>query len=233
MDAGGTLRAMRSPLSRLTSSALLVLALAAAGCHSTPEGPAAPADHPDVVAVQSLLVGTFDSSAQAAAAPDDYFPIRLVMVPIWPERPDARWLYVEQAVGAALERPYRQRVYRLALTENGEVESRVFTLPDPKAAIAAWQRPEFFASMTPEQLELRAGCSTFLARGEDGIWRGATRGTDCASSLGGASHATSKVTLELARVLAWDQGWSADGEQVWGPVPGPYEFVRTSVGAPD
>lgn len=224
---------MRSLLPRLAWVVVLLATFVTSACQSTPDTSPNPADHPDVVAVQSLLVGTFDSSAQAAAAPDDYFPIRLVMVPIWPERTDARWLYVEQAVGAALERPYRQRVYRLARTAEGEVESRVFTLPDPKTAIAAWQRPEFFADLTPEQLELRPGCSTFLSRGEDGTWRGATRDTGCASSLGGASHATSKVTLEPARVLAWDQGWSADGEQVWGPVPGPYEFVRTAPGAPD
>lgn len=209
---------------------LLLASSALTGCAHLDTSPAA--SRPDVAAVATLLEGTFSSAEQAGAEPDDYFPIRLVMHRIWTERADAAWFYVEQAVGSALERPYRQRVYRVAPAEDGTVESRVFTIPEPPRFVASWNDPAVFQTIGPDDLTLRPGCSTFLAPEPDGRWTGGTRGTDCASTLAGAHHATSKVTLSPDLIVAWDQGWSAEGEQVWGPVPGPYEFRRVADGPP-
>ena len=61
------------------------------------------------------------------------------MAPIWPERDDGHWLYVEQAVAEMADRPYRQRVYRVTFVGDDLYESRVFELPDPAAAIGAWK----------------------------------------------------------------------------------------------
>ena len=35
------------------------------------------------------------------------------MAQIWPDSQGAIWLYVEQAVATSLDKPYRQRVYKL------------------------------------------------------------------------------------------------------------------------
>ena len=60
----------------------------------------------------ALMSGSF-TSAEQAAADTNYFDISLRMYRIWPEQKDKYWLYVEQAVTAMQERPYRQRVYEL------------------------------------------------------------------------------------------------------------------------
>lgn len=85
----------------------------------------------------SAMAGSFSSEAKAAAD-HDYRDIRLHMVPIWRDRANERWLYVEQAVGSALDKPYRQRVYRLVEHADGSFESIVFTIRSTE--LANWDR---------------------------------------------------------------------------------------------
>ena len=67
-----------------------------------------PAD--GAAALFELMQGSFDSSEQAAQD-SAYYAISLHMYPIWPER--GQYLYVEQALAAMQDKPYRQRVYEL------------------------------------------------------------------------------------------------------------------------
>ena len=57
-----------------------------------------------------MMQGSFDSKEQAAED-SAYYAISLHMYPIWPER--GQFLYVEQALAAMQDKPYRQRVYEL------------------------------------------------------------------------------------------------------------------------
>ena len=74
---------------------------------------AVPASADELDTLVEWMTGSFSSQAQAQAD-ERYYDIRLEMVPIWTDRDDGRWLYVEQAAASALERPYRQRIYRVA-----------------------------------------------------------------------------------------------------------------------
>ena len=200
------------------------LATLLVGC-STPRSMDHLAADDEAVVLASHLTGWFDSADQAQADPDNYFNIRLVMVPIWTERADGPWLYVEQAIGTALDRPYRQRVYHLVEDERGLV-SEVYTLPGDPLAFAGRFEDAAFAEVSPEDLSLREGCAIFLAR-VGGAFAGTTNGADCGSTLRGASYATSEVTVEPDRLTSWDRGFDANGEQVWGAEAGPYEFLRS------
>jgi len=178
-------------------------------------------------ALAAALTGTFSSAAQAAADPDNFFDIRLVMQPIWEDRADGPWLYVEQAAGWDLAKPYRQRVYRLVALEGTTLRSDVYTLPgDPLKFVAAWDKPELFAGLTPNSLGLRHGCSIYLEPLGGGSFAGATRGDGCSSTLADALYATSEVTMIPGRVTSWDRGWAADGTQAWGAEKAAYVFDR-------
>lgn len=170
------------------------------------------------------LSGSFSSAAQAQRDAS-YFDVRLHVAPIWTGRDDGPWLYVEQALGAQLDQPYRQRVYRLLELPDGRVESQVYELPAPKAVIGAWRDPGRFPLAGPEPLLLRSGCAVRL---QDAGTRfvGATEGKSCASALRGASYATSEVILDANRIQSWDRGYDSGDQQVWGAVGGAYEFVR-------
>ncbi len=171
------------------------------------------------------MSGEFSSQAQAAED-SSYYDIHLVMFPIWEEvQDDARWLYVEQAVSANLEKPYRQRVYKLTAVEDDLFESAVYELVEPEKYINAWNRPEIFEAIDQKSLILRRGCSVYL-RTSDNCFSGMTTATDCKSSMQGASYASSRVTVCADHIVSWDQGWDEGGKQVWGAEKGGYVFDR-------
>lgn len=208
---------MRTPFSQALFLSLAVVV----SCHSL--GSRVPHRNAHELAV--WMTGSFSSEAQAIEAPDDYFDIRLFMVPIWTNRDDGAWLYVEQAAASALERPYRQRVYHLVDTEVG-VRSDVYELPGDALDFAGdWANPERFQTVAPDQLNLREGCSIFLTEAT-GAYEGSTQGQGCASSLGGAAYATSEVSITKDVLTSWDRGFDSEGNQAWGAEKGPYVFVR-------
>jgi hypothetical protein len=178
----------------------------------------------DLELAAKWMAGSFSSEAQARRD-TSFLDIRLHIVPVWPTRTEARWFYVEQAAAGSLERPYRQRVYRLMMSETGTLESAVFTLPAPLRFAGAWREKAPLSALTPDSLSEREGCSVYLER-EGKVFRGGTVGRRCASELRGAAHATSEVTLDEHGMTTWDRGWDAAGKQVWGSTAGPYEFRR-------
>lgn len=207
-----------TPLQAVAASALLLV-----GC-AAPTG-AGPNLLGAAAELATWMTGSFDSADQAAEAPEDFLDIRLEMVPIWTERADGPWLYIEQASATALERPYRQRIYKLT-REGGQLRSDVFELPgEPLALAGAWRSPSAFDGLEPGDLLPREGCSIWLRR-EGSAWVGSTRGDACSSTLAGASYATSEVTVTDDLLTSWDRGFDADGEQVWGAEAGPYRFVK-------
>lgn len=187
-------------------------------------GTNAPTDDAQLQQLKSWMTGSF-SSAEQAAADTNYFDIRLEMVPIWPERTDAFWLYVEQAAAWSLERPYRQRVYRLSRRDAETLESAVFELPHPLRFAGAWQEKQPLAQLTPDSLTERTGCAILLEF-QDGAFVGSTTGQECTSELHGAAYATSEVRIEPTVLTSWDRGFDAAGKQVWGAETGPYIFRK-------
>ncbi len=213
-----------------------LLALAMTGRAQDPADTTARSERPGLAAVAPgdadfatlcrWLTGSFTSAAQAAAD-TNFLDIHLQMVRIWPARSDACWLYVEQALGTTPERPYRQRVYRVAPLGENLYESAVFTLPDPAVAVGAWRQERPLSHLAPDDLSRRHGCAVLLRRDAgSGEFFGGTVGRSCASALGDAAYATSEIRLGPDVLASWDRGFEAEGAQVWGAQTGPYVFRR-------
>lgn len=195
----------------------------------------------------TLMTGSFSSAAQHERLPEDYFDIHLTMTPIWPEltTPDQAWFYVEQAVATARDKPYRQRMYRVApLPADKQIEislpgdgpersakamfvSEVYKLPTPQAYINADGDPARFAALKPEMLERLSGCDVLLARVAPNLFEGGTQGEGCTSSaMRGAKYVVSQVRIASEGLRAWDRGFDDKAQHVWGAEKGPYEFER-------
>lgn len=183
-----------------------------------------------------MMAGSF-SSAEQSLVDKDFRDIRLHMTLIWPSRTSdsEKWLYVEQAMAEAQDRPYRQRIYRVTpgTSERGGVGtlvSEVFELPGgPEGALmyaGAWQTPDSMETLSPEQLSKRDGCDVVLREVVAGTFEGGTVGKACLSSLRGATYVTSKVRMDATGLVTWDQGFDASDKQVWGAVKSGYEFRR-------
>ena len=178
----------------------------------------------DLETLQDYMTGAFNSSAQAARD-TDYYDITLHMQPIWENR-EGHWLYVEQAVTKTLEKPYRQRIYKLEKVNASTFRSMVFTIKNEKSFIHLWEKPETFNALSFNDIELKSGCEVTLKKQPDGSFSGATGERTCPSELRGASYATSKVTISPDKIVSWDQGFDKDGKQVWGAVKAGYEFLK-------
>ena len=179
----------------------------------------------DLEQLTEWMSGSF-SSAEQAAMDSNFYDIRLEMVRIWPERDDGIWFYVEQASAENLDRPYRQRVYRLSREEDGSIRSAVFTFENPLRFAGAWKMADPLRALLPDSLSERVGCHILLKRKDANIFTGSTTNRDCPSDLRGASYATSEVTITADEMISWDRGFDAEGNQVWGSVKGGYVFRK-------
>jgi hypothetical protein len=199
---------------------LLIVLLSALGFHQAGDA--------DPERLAGFMTGAFSSKAQADAD-KEYFDVHLHMARAWKDRPGEYWLYVEQAMATALDKPYRQRVYKLEKRSDKVILSRVYDLPgDPLKFAGAWKKDEPLADIKPEQLTEKAGCAITLIRKADGTYSGATKGQGCVSNLKGASYATSEVTITADTLTSWDRGYDAANKQVWGAVKGPYVFMKSA-----
>jgi CpeT protein len=172
----------------------------------------------------SLMQGSFSSQEQSMAD-SAYFDIRLEMVPVWTDRQDGHWFYVEQAVAGQEQRPYRQRVYHL-FEGNGGHTSFVYELPDPARFAGRARQENPLGSLGPDSLMARSGCAVFLKQTGDSLFAGGTRGKECNSTLRGATWASSEVEIGPGYIHSWDRGFDDQDLQVWGAEKGPYRFLR-------
>ena len=124
----------------------------------------------ELLQVAKLMQGVFSSEKQAKND-SDYYDIRLKILPIWKERTDAIWFYVEQAVASMLDKPYRQRVYRLSEISKDSFESAVYTLDNPLRFV---KHLELLQDLNPDSLSLKDGCSVFLNKVGKKLYEGGT-----------------------------------------------------------
>jgi len=174
--------------------------------------------------LQSMMTGSYDSSEQEAAD-SAYYNISLHMYPIWENRKDGKYLYVEQALASMQEKPYRQRVYKLEKTKDGKLASYIYTLKSDSLFIGKWKDPSYFERFGLSVLDKRDGCEVILSKNQNG-YEGSTQADHCKSTLRGASYATSIVSMSENQITSWDQGFDDKGKQVWGATKGPYVFVK-------
>ena len=179
----------------------------------------------DLKALVARMAGEFSSEEQSKADAA-FFNIKLRMKPIWRDRKDGAWLYVEQAAAETEDKPYRQRIYNVFIQGDLTIVSKVYEIQDPAKYIGAWNDSQMLKTLDYASLIERQGCSIILAKRDDGAFAGSTPGKECLSSLRGAAYATSQVEIFADRLISWDRGWDKDGNQVWGAVKGGYIFRK-------
>jgi CpeT/CpcT family (DUF1001) len=167
------------------------------------------------------------SSEEQSKNDSDYYNISLRMVPIWKKENDEFYLYVEQAMSTALDKPYRQRVYKVVKTDDTHFESHIYTINNQAKYIGKRADDTIWNTITPDSLTLKDGCAVHLTfDAATSTFNGATSDKTCPSERSGAAYATAKVKLNDTRMESWDQGWNNEGKQVWGATKGGYVFLK-------
>jgi CpeT/CpcT family (DUF1001) len=174
---------------------------------------------------ERIMRGKYNSAAQAKSD-TDYYNISLVMTPIWKDRTDGRWLYVEQAMATKLDKPYRQRVYHLQHPGSNIYTSDIYTIKDALTFAGAQNNDTLLKKLSFDKIELKDGCTVTLTDKGNNNYEGGTDAAKCPSDLRGAKYATTKITMKKGELVSWDQGFDANDKQVWGATKGGYIFVK-------
>lgn len=178
----------------------------------------------DLLLLSEWMTGEFDSADQEAND-SSYYNISLKMTRIWPEKTNGLYIYVEQAVASSLNEPYRQRVYFVSQIDEFTFSSDIYNLKEEEKFVGAWEDATKFNDSNVFDLSYKDGCTVFLTY--DGFqFEGSTNKGKCASSLRGATYATSEVVILPQSLTSWDRGYDENDKQVWGAEKGPYIFKR-------
>ena len=183
-----------------------------------------PKENDNITIFYNQLQGEYSSEAQSKED-TSYFNIYLAMYPIWTDRTDGKWLYVEQAMAAKREKPYRQRIYQIKKGENDEIISVIYTFENPLEYANAHQNKEILQKLTFDKITSKVGCEVYMKPTKTGF-EGGTKGEGCPSNLRGASYTTTQIKMENNSLISWDRGFFADGKQAWGAEKGGYIFVK-------
>ena len=209
------------------SSKILVLSFLIAvltGCAASKNKSSNGAAGKELNDLATLMEGKFSSELQSKTD-TSYFNISLVMTPIWRDRTDGKWLYVEQAVSTQLDKPYRQRVYHLQHPAKDTFTSDIYTLKEASSFAGLQNDKGKQDKLTFNLIDLKDGCTVTLVH-RNGIYEGGTDGNKCPSDLRGAKYATTQIVLSQDELRSWDRGFDASGKQVWGAVKGGYIFIK-------
>ena len=171
------------------------------------------------------MAGSFSSYEQHMSDSDNYYHIKLDIIPIWTSRRDGFWFYVEQAVDGRENRPYRQRAYHLWENKWGEYVSSIYKFDKPLRFTGNWQK--FDEKMTPQDCTRKDGCDVILNFDYDEYcFVGGTKVGTCRSKRGGSAYATAEVKIYKHELYSWDRGWNDQDEYVWGAENAGYIFLR-------
>jgi CpeT/CpcT family (DUF1001) len=203
---------------------VILFAIIAASCSSTNKSNSTASGDKELIALENIMAGKYTSEAQSKAD-TNYFNISLVMIPIWQDRADGKWMYVEQAIGTKLDKPYRQRVYHLQHPSKNTFTSDIYTIKDAMRFAGAHNDATKMQQLSFDKIELKDGCTVTLTANNN-TYVGGTNADHCPSDLRGAKYATTKITMKDGELVSWDQGFDATGKQVWGAEKGGYIFVK-------
>jgi len=202
----------------------LLLLLSVAGCSASIKPTSTKTEDSELDQLVSLMAGSFSSELQSKND-TNYFNISLVMTPIWVDRTDGKWLYVEQAVASNKDKPYRQRVYHLQHPSKNIFTSDIYTIKNAASFAGLQYDNAKKEKLTFDLIELKDGCTVTLVK-NNGIYQGGTNADKCPSDLRGAKYTTTTITLKNGELYSWDQGFDASGKQVWGATKGGYVFIK-------
>ncbi len=180
----------------------------------------------------AYMTAYLNNTTQYNANPGQFAHIDLRQKMIWADSYDEKtyWIYVEQGVSGSA--PYRQRVYKLEVTGEGEYASHVYDFDseiDRQNSVGAWNDDNPLSDLNEYDFYYKSGCTTYLNIVDpttEIVFEGGTKGKDCEGNYQGTpSYTTTEVTIRADGMDSLDQIYSQEtDEQIGGSTNGPYLF---------
>lgn len=181
----------------------------------------------DIVTLARWMASDFSNQAQAFENPPFFAHIRVCVRPLPLELLDGLSLYLEQAYDFELNHPYRVRVLKL-IPKSDHIEIENYAVENEQKFYGASREIERLRELTPAHLQKLPGC-TFITRWTGQGFRGEVEpGKGCVVvRKGQTTYLDSFFEIDEHKFISHDRGRDLEtGEQVWGALAGPFEFVR-------
>ncbi len=140
------------------------------------------------------------------------------------DRNNIYWVYTEQGE-AKNYKPYRQRVYQIALVDN-LIKLRIYYIKNQEKF--SYFNPKSIQSITLKDIYLKQGCDLDIQWVGDGVYGGRTNDTNCIATFRGSSYTTTDFMVYEDEVHSWERGWNKNGIQIWGSQKGHYFYKKIS-----
>jgi CpeT protein len=173
------------------------------------------------------MAGEFSNQQQAWDNPTQYAHIRVFFRPLPWEFFSGIGFYSEQVYDYDLWSPYRQGVHRM-VEKNGETYIENYGLDDPILYAGASRETGILATITPECLQRRQGCSMVFKRDGDRFFGSVEPGESCFIPRNGhQTYLVSEVELTETTWVSRDRGFDINTrKQIWGSAEGPLSFIK-------
>lgn len=99
--------------------------------------------------------------------------IHLIMHPIWQNRKDGHWIYMEQSF-TENSKPIIQHIYQLMELRKGLYEMKVYEIPLKSRFIECWKNKHPLETLNPDSLIQKTDCTVIIKRKCQLIFEGNT-----------------------------------------------------------
>jgi hypothetical protein len=151
--------------------------------------------------------------------------IGLQILPIWQDRIDGEWLYIESRIIGSPNKPFRQRILQLVATPNGLIRLYSYTIPRASDFAGAYYVPQVLASLTQSQLSISSNCELLIELKVTSTFVGETDAGSCLKNSSGALL-TTFFAVSAVNISFLDGGYDKFGNFLPGRLEQPVTFLK-------
>ncbi len=122
--------------------------------------------------------------------------IHLTMHPIWQNKNDGFWIYMEQSF-TKNNKPIIQHIYQLIELKDGLYEMAVYEIPLKSRFIGCWKKEHPLETLNPDLLIQKTDCTIIIKRKCQLIFEGNTIENDCKDSQNISEMIITKKSIKI------------------------------------
>ena len=172
-----------------------------------------------------MMQGSY-SSLNQATEDSTYHHMVMNVCPIWEGK--GHYLYAEIAHNDSLEKPIKQRIFKLSQLNDSIYVNAIYSLKEAQNWYNKWSQPKEFSKLKEGDITEISGCHIILKKIRSTYYQGKTEDLGCFDALNGAEVSISELEVFNDKIITWDKGFDKDGKQVWGSIHGGYIFNRVN-----
>lgn len=174
--------------------------------------------------LSSWLPGIYESTN--VKFQDEDLNVTLHILPIWQDRSDGKWFYIESNIINKMTKPFRQRILQFVATPNDHIRMYTYRIPRASDFAGAYFSPELLASLTPSQISIRNGCELDIKHKMTDIFVGVSDHLTCISKARNDQLMTTFLSLSEFSLSYWNRGVNENGKVVLGAEQAPMSFIK-------